>query len=261
MIEPTTEHNSTESQPDPTTVYPTAQPDCRQNNHKQGDSTPTMAEAEAHFQHKRYDVCLLNLHMLTHAGNSGNQEAQALTAMCKIHKHAAFQEWHKVLSIPLNATEPDVKRQYRKLAAQVHPDKCQLDGAEEAFKLLGRAVAHAISNADKTRDDTILDDETGPAAAWWEEWEDQHPSSRKRRHPTSQPTAEDEQQDQPLANMSTEELQAEVRKRQTAVLRPEPGSVEEQLSAFQRQKRLRVARTVLGEHLQQANATGGKGFC
>lgn len=55
-----------------------------------------MAEAEAHFQHKRYDVCLLNLHMLTHAGNSGNQEAQALTAMCKIHKHAAFQEWHKV---------------------------------------------------------------------------------------------------------------------------------------------------------------------
>lgn len=54
------------------------------------------------------------------------------------------------------------------------------------------------------RDDTILDDEIGPAAAWWEEWEDQHPSSRKRRHPTSQPTAEDEQQDQPLANMSTE---------------------------------------------------------
>ena len=37
-----------------------------------------------------------------------------------------------------------------------------------------------------------------------------------------------------------QELQAEVRKRQTAVLRPEPGSEEEQLNAFQRQKRLRL---------------------
>jgi hypothetical protein len=37
-----------------------------------------------------------------------------------------------------------------------------------------------------------------------------------------------------------QELQAEVRKRQAAVLRPEPGSEEEQLNAFQRQKRLRL---------------------
>ena len=37
-----------------------------------------------------------------------------------------------------------------------------------------------------------------------------------------------------------QELQAEVRKRQSAVLRPEPGSEEEQLNAFQRQKRLRL---------------------
>jgi hypothetical protein len=37
-----------------------------------------------------------------------------------------------------------------------------------------------------------------------------------------------------------QELQAEVCKRQAAVLRPEPGSEEEQLNAFQRQKRLRL---------------------
>ena len=36
-----------------------------------------------------------------------------------------------------------------------------------------------------------------------------------------------------------QELQAEVRKRQSAVLRPEPGSEEEHMNAFQRQKRLR----------------------
>lgn len=57
----------------------------------------------------------------------------------------------QVLSLHSNATEADIKRQYRKLAAQVHPDKCHLEGAEEAFKLLGRAVAHAIAAADTDR--------------------------------------------------------------------------------------------------------------
>ncbi len=55
------------------------------------------------------------------------------------------------MGLPLVAPEADVKRHYRKLAAQVHPDKCKLEGAEEAFKLLGRAVAHALSAADKNR--------------------------------------------------------------------------------------------------------------
>ena len=48
------------------------------------------------------------------------------------------------------------------------------------------------------------DAEAGPAAAWWEEWEEEQPASRKRRHPTTKPTAEDEQQDQGLANMTTQ---------------------------------------------------------
>lgn len=38
-----------------------------------------------------------------------------------------------------------------------------------------------------------------------------------------------------------QELQAEVRRRQAAVLRPEPGTEEEGLNAFQRQKRLRFS--------------------
>lgn len=41
--------------------------------------------------------------------------------------------------------------------------------------------------------------------------------------------------------MCLKELQAEVRKRQAAVLRPAPGSAEEGMNAFQRQKRLRYS--------------------
>lgn len=233
---------------------------ARQEEEQQTSTNPMLHAAHQHFQQKKYDMCLVTLHTLSQAeGDSSHQEAEALATMCRIYKHSAVQAWHKVLGVAGHAPEAVVKRQYRKLAAQTHPDKCHLEGAEEAFKLLGKAVAHVLSTATNT--EAASDGETGPAAAWWEEWEEQHPSSRKRKHPTSKPTFEDEQQDHKLANMSTQELQAEVRKRQAAVLRPEPGSEEEQLSAFERQKRLRIARTVLGQHLQRTKASIGRGFC
>ena len=64
-------------------------------------STPILRTAQTHFQQKKYDLCLLTLHTLSQAGGAGEADAQALAAICKIHKHAALQEWHKVAS---NAT-------------------------------------------------------------------------------------------------------------------------------------------------------------
>lgn len=57
----------------------------------------------------------------------------------------------QVLSVPAKASEQDMKKQYRKLAAQVHPDKCTLPHAEEAFKLLGKAVAQVMADAGSSR--------------------------------------------------------------------------------------------------------------
>ena len=57
----------------------------------------------------------------------------------------------QVLSVPGKASAQEVKRQYRKLAALVHPDKCRLPRAEEAFKLLGKAVAQVMASADAVR--------------------------------------------------------------------------------------------------------------
>ena len=47
-------------------------------------------------------------------------------------------------------------------------------------------------------------DNEGPAAAWWEAWEDTQPSERKRKFPTSRPTPDDEKEDASLADMSVE---------------------------------------------------------
>ena len=60
--------------------------------------SPLLKTALTHFQQKQYDLCLLTLHTLTQAGGAGEADAQALAAICKIHKHAALQEWHKVAS-------------------------------------------------------------------------------------------------------------------------------------------------------------------
>lgn len=60
--------------------------------------SPILKTAQAQFQQKKYDLCLLTLHTLSQAGGADEANAQALAAMCKIHKHAALQEWHKVAS-------------------------------------------------------------------------------------------------------------------------------------------------------------------
>ncbi|XP_037477637.1 uncharacterized protein LOC119354971 [Triticum dicoccoides] len=48
-------------------------------------------------------------------------------------------DWYRILSLPAFADEEDVKKQYRKLALQLHPDKNKSVGAEEAFKLISEA--------------------------------------------------------------------------------------------------------------------------
>lgn len=58
--------------------------------------------------------------------------------------------------MPVGASKQDVKRQYRKLAGQVHPDKCGLPHAEEAFKLLGKAIAQVVAAGDSHRCLSVL---------------------------------------------------------------------------------------------------------
>uniref|UniRef100_A0A7N0TX70 J domain-containing protein n=1 Tax=Kalanchoe fedtschenkoi TaxID=63787 RepID=A0A7N0TX70_KALFE len=68
-----------------------------------------------------------------------------ILAVCEVHCSAQNKmigfavNWYDVLQIEKMADEATIRKQYRKLALLLHPDKNQFAGAEAAFKLVGEA--------------------------------------------------------------------------------------------------------------------------
>ena len=51
------------------------------------------------------------------------------------------QDYYEILGLSKDAAETELKKSYRKLALQFHPDKNKAPGAGEAFKAIGNAYA------------------------------------------------------------------------------------------------------------------------
>ena len=49
------------------------------------------------------------------------------------------RDYYETLGVPRNASDEDIKRAFRKLALEYHPDRNKKDGAEERFKEINEA--------------------------------------------------------------------------------------------------------------------------
>ncbi|KAH9301602.1 hypothetical protein KI387_013185 [Taxus chinensis] len=79
-----------------------------------------------------------------------------LIAVLDVHLASAAHDCYAILQVPFGADEGLIKKQYRRLALLLHPDKNKSVGAEEAFKLLAQAwrlLSHPTNRAayDRTR--------------------------------------------------------------------------------------------------------------
>ncbi|XP_051967658.1 dnaJ homolog subfamily C member 14 [Xyrauchen texanus] len=77
------------------------------------------------------------------------EELHRLLALAKVPEEEL--DPFNVLGVEINATESELKRAYRQLAVQVHPDKNKHPGAGEAFKVL-RAAWDIVSNPETRRE-------------------------------------------------------------------------------------------------------------
>lgn len=58
-----------------------------------------------------------------------------------VRKIKACKDFYEILGLTRTASDVDLKKQYKKLALQFHPDKNKAPGATEAFKAIGKAFA------------------------------------------------------------------------------------------------------------------------
>src|SRR5437660_12589927 len=64
---------------------------------------------------------------------------------------AQTKDYYTVMGVPASATQDDIKKQYRKLAAKHHPDKNQNDPkAADRFKEISEAY-QVLGDADKRK--------------------------------------------------------------------------------------------------------------
>ncbi|KAI3953059.1 hypothetical protein MKW98_020254 [Papaver atlanticum] len=90
------------------------------------------------------------------------ENVSQMLIVCQVHcsaerkVHGSEPDWYDILQIEQTADEACIKKQFKKLAVQLHPDKNKFPGAEAAFKLIGQAQRFLCDPSKQSQFDITL---------------------------------------------------------------------------------------------------------
>jgi len=119
----------------------------------------------------------------TSSTSSPASEAPSYTAeqLQAVKKVRGCKDYYEILGVNKEVTDSDLKKAYRKMALQFHPDKNKAPGADEAFKAVGNAMS-VLSDTEKRKTYDLY----GP-----EERMQRHQHTRDHHHAQQDVTAEE----------------------------------------------------------------------
>lgn len=86
--------------------------------------------------------------MASNESNDGEEVTRDIIQRVKTAKNH-----YETLDVPKDCDDKVLKKAYRKLALKIHPDKCQAEGAEEAFKKVSNAYSCLSSSESRNHYD------------------------------------------------------------------------------------------------------------
>ena len=127
--------------------------------HPPADSNVLLDKAETALNNGKPSMAMALLHsaqprMTTSAGLPNHLrrylQLQAIARIQIANKNNPSHLWDIFgIGIPSDTSKPDLKRQYKRLAALIHPDKCNIQGAGEAFSSLQNALNTLLERLEK----------------------------------------------------------------------------------------------------------------
>lgn len=92
----------------------------------------------------------LNSNNNSNTNNARQRRKETAEQSDAVKKIKNCNDFYEILGVPKTASDSDLKKAYRKLALQYHPDKNKTTGSTDAFKIIGKAFS-VLSDAQKRK--------------------------------------------------------------------------------------------------------------